>query len=60
MSLGVAVGVCTANAVMDESDIYARVYRAMLCRHAVIATVVAFKRHEGVNAFNLVCKCDPG
>jgi len=26
----------------------------MLCRRAVIATAVAFKRHEGVNAFSLV------
>jgi len=54
MSLGVAVGVCTANAVMGGSVIYAGVYRAMLCRRVVIAMAVAFKRHEGVNAFNLV------
>jgi len=28
--------------------------RSVLCRCTVIATVVGFKRHEGVNAFNLV------
>ena len=30
------------------------VYRAMLCRSAVICTANALKRHERVNAFNLV------
>jgi len=30
------------------------VYRAMLCRSAVICTADALKRHERVNAFNLV------
>jgi len=50
MSLGVAVGLCSDGRVSHLRMIYG----AMLCRRAVIATAVALKRHEGVNAFNLV------
>jgi len=47
MSLGVTVGLCSDGPV-------SHLRMSLPRRRAVIATAVALKRHEGVNAFNLV------